>query len=154
MKIVLLLLLSFHLSAQDFEYQKEIKTQQEASAYIIDLTDDVYKMVKHGHMSDLRISNSSNDLVPMRLLNKNDHVDYQILETSLPLFKINQTKTTRGSTKQVRTTRSGVSEDYTVTTSKTLLNYLKNEEGQQDNVYYLDATTLKDKKIYFSKSLK
>ena len=148
MKLIILLFLSSGLYAQEFEYQKEIKIQKQASAYIIDLTEDVYRKVKQDHLSDIRISNSSNDLVPMRLLKKNDEVDYQISETSLPLFKINQVQTNRVSTKQLRTTRSGVSDDYTVTTSKSLLNYLKSEEHQKHNVYYLDVSSLKGKKIY------
>lgn len=148
MKLLVFILLSSNLYAQNFDYQKEIETQQPASAYIIDLTEDVYRKVKHRYLSDIRISNSSKDLVPMRIINKNDSIDYQVLETSLPLFKINQTKSTHVTTKQIRTTRSGVSEDYTVTTSKSLLNYLKSEEQQPDNVYYIDASSLKDKKIY------
>jgi len=148
MKLLVFILLSSNLYAQNFDYQKEIETQQPASAYVIDLTEDVYRKVKYRYLSDIRISNSSNDLVPMRLINKNDSIDYQVLETSLPLFKINETKSTRVTTKQIRTKRSGVSEDYTVTTSKSLLNYLKSEEQQLENVYYIDASSLKNRKIY------
>ena len=89
MKLLAFIMLSANLCAQNFDYQKEINTQQPASAYIIDLTEDVYRKVKHRQLSDIRISNSSNDLVPMRIINKNDSIDYQVTETSLPLFKIN-----------------------------------------------------------------
>jgi hypothetical protein len=148
MKLLVFILFSSNLYAQNFDYQKEIETQQPASAYTIDLTEDVYRKVKYRYLSDIRISNSSNDLVPMRLINKNDSIDYQVLETSLPLFKINQTTSTRVTTKQIRTKRSGAFEDYTVTTSKSLLNYLKSEEQQLESVYYIDASSLKNKKIY------
>jgi hypothetical protein len=148
MKLLICIFFSTNLYAQSFEFQKEIVIKQPASGYIIDLTEDVYRKVKHDNLSDIRISNASHDLVPMRLLKKNDSIDYQISITTLPLFKINSIQTEHITSRQVRTTRSGISEDISITTSKSFLKYLKSEEVQADNIYYVDAESLKGKTIY------
>lgn len=147
--IVVLVILHFvsHCYSQTFDYQKHIQINETASAYVFNLSEDVYRHVKHKNLSDIRITNADGDLVPMRIMKAGDTIEYEYTQTSLPLFKINQTIGTNVSTKQVRTTRFGQSENYTVKTSKSFLNYLKTEETQQDNVFYIDATSLNEHKI-------
>lgn len=148
MKICIFLILSMPLYALDFNFQKRIETESDASAYTLELTEDIYRNVRNKELRDIRIFNGEQEPVPMRLVRKSDMIEHQISKTSLPLFTINETQRINVKTKQVRITQSGNTEDYLITTSESLKNYLQKAEIIQNNTFYIDASSLAKKTIH------
>ena len=137
------------IPASNNAYQKQIQLELSgnSSGYTFAVPDDVYVHSYYKDLRDVRIINATGDLVPMRLFLTVDEVKHEYIKTSLPTFKLNQTMTKATSSKQVRTTREGTHEDYTVTTSKSLQHYLKVQEFVNDNQILIDAGVLDGQRI-------
>lgn len=148
-RISLMLIFSIPSFASNNVFTKQIQLQLsgDASGYTFAVPDDVYVESYYKDLRDVRIINATGDFVPMRLFLTADEVKNEYTSTSLPTFKLNQTMTRSTSSKQVRTTRQGTHEDYTVTTSKSLQYYLKSKEFVNDNQILVDAGALDGQKI-------
>lgn len=140
----LLFTLNFSAAANKTVYQKQKQLQVigNSSGYTFAVPDDVYVDSYYKDLRDVRIINATGDFVPMRLFLTIDDVKHEYAKTSLPTFRLNQTVKTSAHSQQIRTTREGTHEDYTVTTSKSLQHYLKAQEIVDDNQILIDAGVL------------
>ena len=130
-----------------YQKQMQLEISGNSSGYTFAVLDDVYVHSNYNDLRDVRIINATGDFVPMHLFLSVDEVKHEYTKTSLPTFKLNQTMTRASSSKQVRTTRHGTHEDYTVTTSKSLQHYLKAQEFVNDNQILIDAGVLDGQRI-------
>ncbi len=131
----------------DYQNQMSLKLKEGHAAFVFDIPEDVYRTVAYPYLSDVRIVNTTGDFVPMRIVLNSDEIKLQYTQTSLPTFKLNKTTSLPINTKQVRTTRSGNYEDYTVETSKSMRHFIQNQENIDNSKIYIDASVLKDQKI-------
>ena len=133
--------------ADAYQKQSQLELSGNSSGYSFAVPDDVYIESFYKDLRDVRIINATGDFVPMRLFLTIDEVKHEYTKTSLPTFKLNQTILSSTNSKQVRTTRQGTKEDYTVTTSKSLQHYLKANEIVKENQILIDADVLDGQRI-------
>ncbi len=144
-----MLIISLVALANNKSYQKQMQLELSgnSSGYSFAVPEEVYIHSFYKDLRDVRIINGTGDFVPMRLFLTADEVKNEYTKSSLPLFKLNQTISIPSSSKQVRTTREGAYEDFTVTTSKSLQHYLKTQEVVNDNQILIDAGALDGQRI-------
>jgi hypothetical protein len=132
----------------NFENQLQIELLKESGAYRFQVPPEVYRNVYRSNLDDIRIINSTGDFVPIYVSFSDDIVKFKYTDTSLPLFKLNETVSATTSipvtTQQVRKTIKGQTESYSVTTSQSLSQFMAVAEVQSNNIFYIDASIIAD----------
>ncbi|MCF6317680.1 MAG: DUF3999 domain-containing protein [Proteobacteria bacterium] len=134
-------------NSKGYQKQMQLELSGNSSGYSFAVPEEVYIHSFYKDLRDVRIINGTGDFVPMRLFLTADEVKNEYTKSSLPVFKLNQTISIPSSSKQIRTTREGTHEDFTVTTSKSLQHYLKTQEIVNDNQILIDAGALNGQRI-------
>ncbi|MGJ8664552.1 MAG: DUF3999 family protein, partial [Marinicella sp.] len=134
-------------SAVDFNYKIPLAIEVEADGYVFDVPKSVYLNVAYDDLRDIRILNSSNDNVPMRLSLNDDEVKSTVSTATLPVFSLNQTVNIPVNTKQVKTSWEGRVNSHVVTTSNSIQNYVQSQEVSRDDAVIIDATSIQNEQV-------